>query len=475
MMGLFGTLNLGARALQTQSQGMAVAGQNLANVNNTAYSRQRLLVQTSATVPSAIGSQGTGVSAVAIQRIHDALLDRQIQNETGVSGFWTAQQNALLSAQTNLGEAINSSTQNADGTTTTNAVGAQSTLASDLSGLFSEFQNLAASPTSLSQRGVLLSKAQNLATQFNQADRRLAEVNDNLNESVTTGVGQASELLKSIAGLNEQIRRAESGASGSANDLRDLRQQKIETLAGLTNLDTVEDTDGQVSLSVGGNLLVSGHQVLETLEAYDAGGGQQMVRTSTGTALTLTSGSIQGNIDARDGALSTLRSGLDTLAKTLATEVNTVHRAGYNLSGGTGADFFTGTSAATFKVNTALVGHPELIQASGNPTAAGDNQTAVALASLANKACAALGGQTFSASYARNVTSLGESLATANAEVEDQTLVSDMLTRQRNAVSGVSLDEEMADLVKYQKAFQASARIISTVDEMISEVINMKR
>ena len=192
MMGLFGTLNLGARALQTQSQGMAVAGQNLANVNNTAYSRQRLIVQTTGTIPSAIGSQGTGVSAVAIQRIHDSLLDRQIQGETGVSGFWTAQQNALLSAQTNLGEAINSSAQGADGTTTTGAVGAQSTLASDLAGLFSEFQNLAATPTSLSQRGVLLSKAQNLASQFNQADSRLAEVNDNLNESVTDGVGQCS-------------------------------------------------------------------------------------------------------------------------------------------------------------------------------------------------------------------------------------------------------------------------------------------
>jgi flagellar hook-associated protein 1 FlgK len=473
MMGLYGTLNLGTRALQTQSQGLAVAGQNLANVNNPAYTRQRLLVQTTGALPSALGSQGTGVSAVAIQRIHDSLLERQIQGEASVSGFWTANQNALQAAQTNLGEALDGTTRNANGTTS--AVGAQSTLATDLDGLFNEFQNLASAPASLAQRGVLLSKAQNLAAQFNQTDGRLASLNGTLNDSVTADVGQATELLQSVARLNEQIRRAESGASGSANDLRDLRQQKIETLAGLTNVETAEDPDGQVNVSVGGNLLVSGQQVLATLETYAAGGGQRLVRTSTGTALTLTGGSVQGTIDARDGALATLRGNLDTLAKTLATEVNTVHAAGFNLSGGTGADFFTGTSAGTLKVNAALVGNPALLQASGNPAAAGDNRTAQALASLAYQPLAALGGQTFAASYARTVIGVGEALATANGQVSDQQLVAGMLQTQRSAVSGVSIDEEMTDLVRYQKAFQASARIISTVDELLNEVINMKR
>jgi flagellar hook-associated protein 1 FlgK len=463
MMGLYGTLNLGTRALQAQSQGLSVAGQNLANVNNPAYTRRRLLLQSTAS-----GAQGTGVNAVAIQRIHSALLDRQIQGETSVSGYWSAQQNALQSAQINLGEALSSSAA-------TGAAGAQSTLASDLDGLFNEFQNLAASPASLSQRAVLLTRAQNLAAQFNQADGRLAELNDTLNQSVTADAAQATELLQSVARLNEQIRRAESGSNGSANDLRDLRQQKLETLAGLTNVETVEDPDGQVNVSIGGNLLVSGQQVLATLESYDAGGGQQMVRTSTGTALTLTGGSIQGTIDARDGGLATLRSSLDSLANTLATEVNTVHRAGFNLNGGTGADFFTGTSAGSLRVNAVLTGNPALLQASGSATNPGNNQTASALASLANQPLAALGGQTFAASYARTVTSLGESLATANGNVEDQQLMAGMLQGQRSSVSGVSIDEEMTDLVKYQKAFQASARIISTVDEMLGEVINMKR
>ena len=473
MIGLYGTLNLGTSAIQTQSQGLAVAGQNLANVNNPAYSRQRLLVQTTPTLPTALGPQGTGVSAVAIQRLHSDLLDRQIQGETSVSGFWTAQQTALQDAQTNLGEALDSSA--AQGTNASGAVGAQSTLANDLSGLFTEFQTLAQSPASLSERGVLLNKAQDLAAQFNQTDGRLASLNDTLNPSVTSDVTKANDLLQSIADLNKQIRGAEAGASGSANDLRDLRQQKLESLAGLTNVETAEDTNGQVSVSIGGNLLVSGQHVLASLATYDAGGGQQLVRTSDGNPLTLTGGSLQGTIDGRDGALATVRNGLNTLAGSLVNEVNTVHRAGFNLSGGTGADFFTGSSASDIKVNAALVSNPSLVQASGDATAAGDNQTALALASLANQPITALGGQTLPAAYAGMVSALGQSLSTANSQVQDQQVVQNMFQNRRSSVSGVSIDEEMTDLVKYQKAFQASARIISTIDEMLTEIINMKQ
>ncbi len=474
MLGLYGTLNLGTRALQTHSQGLAIAGQNLANVNNPAYTRQRLQLQTSATISTPDGPQGTGVTSAGIQRIHDSLLDRQIQNETSVSGFWNAQQGALRSTQWSLGEALNSSTQGASGTGGTNAA-ASSTLGTDLTGLFNEFHTLAASPASLPNRQVLLAKAQNLAAQFNEVDQRLAGVHATLNETVTQGVGEANELLTSIAHLNEQIRRSEAGGTGSANDLRDSRQQKLEALAELTNFESVEDSDGQVNITVGGELLVSGRQVLTPLVANDPGTGRVMVQTGTGVALGLTGGSLQGTIDARDGALASSRSELDTLAKTLATEVNTLHRSGFNLQGGTNADFFTGTTAADLAVNAALLGNPSLIQASGNATAAGDNQVALALGRLAEQPQAALGGRTFAAAYAHNITGVSQTLANANTQVEDQALLAGLLQGRRSSISGVSIDEEMTDLMKYQKAFQASARIVSVVDQLLDEILSLKR
>src|ERR1051325_2980050 len=101
MLGLFGTLNLGARSLATQQQGAEVAGQNLANVNNPAYARQRLAIQTSVSIDSAVGPEGTGVDAAAIVQMRDALLDRQIQSESSVGGSLLAQQTALQNTEAN--------------------------------------------------------------------------------------------------------------------------------------------------------------------------------------------------------------------------------------------------------------------------------------------------------------------------------------------------------------------------------------
>src|SRR2546425_13211731 len=109
MLGLFGTLNLGARSLQAQQTGVEIAGQNLANVNNPAYARQRVQIQTSPTVTTAVGPQGTGVVVAAIQQIRDALLDGQVRDETSVGGYWQAQQGALQSAQTALNEFLDQS------------------------------------------------------------------------------------------------------------------------------------------------------------------------------------------------------------------------------------------------------------------------------------------------------------------------------------------------------------------------------
>jgi flagellar hook-associated protein 1 len=471
MLGLFGTLNLGARSLATQRQGVETAGQNLANVNNTAYARQRVQIQTSLALPSTIGPIGTGASVVAIQQLRDTLLDRQITSETSVGGFLEARQRALQYGQAALGEEI-------DTTGSTDASGASlstSGLADQLNGLFNQFQNLSTNPTSLSARQALLAQAQGLAARFQDVNQKLSGLSATLDDSISSDVGSANQLLSDIASLNDQIQAAEFGG-GSANDLRDLRQQKIEGLAKLVNLDATPEADGSVNLSIGGQLLVSGKNVLDTLQTYDAGGGQMLVRTASNAApLTLTSGSIQGAVDARDGTLADLQGGLDTLASLLINQVNTVHAAGFSLTGSTGAAFFTGTGAADIAVNTALVDNPALLQASGTAGATGDNQVALALAQLSDQPQAALNGQSFSEDYSAQVATFGQALADAQTSLSDHKVVGDMLESQRQSVSGVSIDEEMTSLLTFQKAFEASARLITTVDEMLDTVVNLKR
>ena len=463
-------LNVGSRSLQTQQQGVAVAGQNLANVNNPAYARQRLTVQTSTPVTTGIGSEGTGADAVAITQLRNTLLDGQIQGETSITGFLQSQQTALQYAEAGLGEQLtgSSSTTNASG------VGSAGGLADDLTGLFNAFQNLTTAPASLTSRQTVISQAQQLAAQFNQVDQRLTAVNAQLNQSVQTDVSDANKLLSGIAALNKQITASEAATGGTANDLRDLRQQKVEQLAELVSIQSATTAEGAVNISVDGKLLVAGSNVQDTLQTYDAGGGQLLVRAAnSGTPLTLTGGSIQGTITARDGALQSLQDGLNSLAAQLITQVNTVYRAGYDLNGNTNADFFTGTNAADIAINAALVGDPSKLQASGVAGATGDSQIALALAQLADAKQPGLGNQTFSGSYTGVITDLGFALASVNSQASDQQVVQGMLQTQRSAVSGVSLDEEMVDMVKYQRAFQASAKLVSTIDELLDVVVHL--
>jgi flagellar hook-associated protein 1 FlgK len=476
MLGLFGTLNLGAKSLQTQQLGIEVAGHNLANVNNPAYARQRLGIATSVSIPTAVGIQGTGAEGVAIVRLRSDLVDGQVAGEASARGFLEAQQLALQYAQANLGQEIDRRASGTDGTSTAGGVGGQHGIADGLTGLFNAFQGLSTNPTSLTERQVLMQKAAELASRFNQVDARLAELRSALDDSLQADVTGANALLAGIAGLNDQIATAEINSPGLANDLRDLRQAKIESLAKLVNISTSAGANGAVDISIGGVAMVTGKSVDDVLETALGTGGELLVQArGAGSVLALAGGSMAGTIDARDGAIATLQGEVNTLAATLIAQVNAVHAAGFSLTGSTGAAFFTGTGAADIAVNAALLGDAALVQAAGVAGAVGDNTVALALAQLGNARLAGLNNQTFSENFSRTVAGLGQALASANNALEDQALVDEMLRRQRESLSGVSLDEEMTDLVKFQKAFAASAKLITTVDEMLEAVIGMKR
>ena len=472
MLGLFGTLNLAARSMQAQMTGVEVAGQNLANVNTTGYSRQSVNIQTSPDITTGIGSEGTGANAASIQQIVNTLLNSQVQGQQRTGGYWNGQQSALQSAQNALDEFLNG----ASSTSSTSSAASDSStgLASQLSGLFSQFSAVATAPTSTTARQALVGQAQTLATTFNNVSTQLGSLKASLNSSLSDNVDSANKLLSGIATLNQQISAAEF-SGGTANDLRDEREQDLENLSQLTNIATSTETNGAVDVSIGGQALVTGYKVSDTLQTYDAGGGQMLVQTAAGgQPLTLTGGSMQGTIDARDGTLATLQNNVNTLAGTLITQVNGIYTGGYSTTGSTGGNFFDGTDAATITVNAALAANPNLLQSSGSATAAGDNTVALQLAQLGSTAQAALGNQTFNDNYDATVAALGDSLQTANTQVTNQTAVTQMLSTQRSSVSGVSVDEEMTNLMTYQRAYEASAQLVTTLNTLMGDTLAMK-
>ncbi len=476
MLGLFGALRLGTRALAAQRQGVEVAGHNLANVNNTAYARQRVSIQSTASSDGLTDPVGSGVEVVAIRQIRDRILDGQVIAEGGVSGSLEAQQRALKTAQSLLGQSIDRGNTGAGGTSAADGVGGGQQLAAGLTDFFNSFASLAAQPASIPEREITLRRAAALAAQFPALDNRLSILGRQLDESLDTDLKSANALLSDIARLNGQISRTEVVSGGSANDLRDQRLAKLESLSGVIGFDSIEASDGSLAIVVGGVSLVTSDVREKTLETFTNTDGNRMIRASgTTDALAITSGRVHGTLDARDGGLKDLRSGINDLAKSLIDEVNSVHSAGFALDGTTGRAFFLGSSAADILVNQALLDNPTSLQVSGSATARGDNRVAQALSQLGNRPIAALDGQTLGNAYNRIVGRLGEDLASVNQQLADQKVVAELLKGQRDSVSGVSIDEEMADLTRFQRGYQASAKLINTIDELMDTTLSLKR
>lgn len=465
MAGLYSSLVGTVKAITAHSRAIEITGKNLANVNNPAYARQRVVLGDRGTVVTPQGAESLGLEALAVEQIRDSLLDRQVSREISLKSSYEAEQSGYQRAQAGLGQSIDRTSS----TTGANSASSKG-LSAAIDDFFVGFQSFAARPTDSGERQTLLQKAGILTDRFQLADQRLEQVQSDLSAEVSTDVDDANRLLTGIADLNAQIGRFEITAPGSAVDLRDQRQALVEKLSAKMSVDVAE-SGGQLTVTTkdtGGNnvVLVS----LATTPNTVSFNGTQVTAGSPAVALALTGGSIKGSLAARDGAVQSLRDELDTLASQFVTAVNDA----YNPTGATG-DFFdaAGVTAGTIKVDGSV--NATSLKASDGG-AAGDNAIALAVGQLANKTFSTTGGDaidgTFSNYFSKSVSKLGQALSSANARVEDQTNIETLVRNQRDGVSGVSMDEELADLMKFQRAFQASSRVFAVIDELLETVVN---
>lgn len=464
MSGLFATLGNSVKALTAHSRAIETTGKNLANVNNPAYARQRVVYGDRGTIDTPNGPESMGIEAVGVEQLRDTLLDKQLMREIALKSSFESEQSAYQRAQAGLGESI-------DRTTSAGDTSGDNGLAAAIDDFFNSFQSFAARPTDFGERQTLVQKAQILTDRFQLADQRIAQVQGDLDSEIGSDVTEVNQLLQTIADLNGQIGRFEINAPGAAVDLRDQRQAKLEELAAKLPIETVNSTGGQIQVVAKDG---SGSDVvlvdLAAVQGTVAFNGTQITAGSSATPLALSGGSIKGALTARDGAIQTLRNDLDQLARQLVTSVN----AAYNPSGATG-DFFTAANLTAGAISLDASVNTTSLKASDGG-AAGDNTVALAVAQLASTGFTTAGGDhidgTFSQFFSKTVSKLGQALTGANARVDDQTNIEKLVRSQRDAVSGVSLDEEMADLLKYQRAFQASSRVFSVMDELLDTVVN---
>lgn len=469
MSGLYGTLELGQRAVQTQRQGIELAGHNIANVDNPAFARQRIDVTTGPSIVTPNGIQATGVTTDQVRQIRDEILDTNIQKENSLTSFLETKHDFLELTKAKLGQTFLADLSNGSGEKL-------SGLAQHLNGLFTGFQELANAPTSRAQRVALLDQAENLTQDFSQLDRRLGEIQSQIDVELTNTVDEGNQLLTEIARLNESIEQAENRSQTTANDLRDRRTSKLEEFAKITNFQTTESENGILSLHLEGETMIVGGQVTGTLEVQpDENGNLQAILNTNDGQKTVLQGRLGALSAVRDETVIPLSKRLDQLASQIITQVNDTHRNGFDLNGGTGKDFFSGNSAATISVNQDLENNPDHIQASAEKGAVGNTEILRQIVALGGSAQEGLDNLSFATHFTESVGSFSEELTDVKSQLEDQTAIQDLMTRQRNAVSGVSLDEEMTNLVKYQNAFEASARLVSVIDDMLETVVNLGR
>jgi len=459
-MSLNSVLQIGASGLSAYQTAISVTGENISNVNTAGYSRQTAVLETAPQSSSGGLSLGNGVSVVSIQRSYDAVLQKELANAQTDQGYDTTKSTALQEIEPSFNEV------STDG------------LGTSISNFFNSWQDLTSNPAGTAERQAVLTAAQNLADNFNSVSTTLSNAITSQNTSLVTLTDSINQNLTSIAQLNNQIKVIDQ-SGGDSNELKDQRDQKIQDLAQQIGITYTENSDGttDVRYADSGAALVTGSQAGSFSLTTNATTGLYDVNlTAAGdtTAATVspTTGTLGATLDLRDTVIPGYQSQLDTLATTIATKVNAQQQAGYDLNGTAGiALFSSGTSAATIAVNSAITGTSQ-IAASSSASSTGDSNNALAMADLANDTTT-MSGSTFSDYYTSMVTQVGQDVATSKNNVTQDTAYSNQLSTLRESNSGVSLDEELVNLTKYQKSYQASAKLITTVTDMMDTVLGL--
>ncbi|KJS30386.1 MAG: hypothetical protein VR64_17015 [Desulfatitalea sp. BRH_c12] len=462
MPNITGLLYIGRNALLTQQKAIDITGNNIANVNTPGYCRQRLNMAQGAPIRDQNGTMSTGVAAQQkIQRFHDTFITAQLNGENESLGRWEAQKIALEKIEVLFDEVSGYG------------------LSEAMSDYWNAWHDLTNNPAGHVERTSLLSAGQFLSTTFNQLSSNMDMVRDDINTNIKNTVNDINQMATQIAELNRKVSQVEVSGH-NANDYRDQRDQLVYDLAKLIDIDSFEDGDGNVTVMIGGGKPLVESTFTWQLSTADAGGATHINwNDSSGAAVDITdriaAGELKGWIYARDDVISDYMSRLDTLAGTIISEVNALHDADDALAG-IQNPFFNGTDASNISVNSAIEADTGLIAANADPTVPiGDNAKAMAIAELQNAMTMAGGTSTFDDFYIGLVGDIGNDVRRADLNYDHQNNMIQHLRNYREEVSGVSLDEEMVDLIKFQHAYNAAARLITTTDEMMETIIAMAR
>lgn len=524
MRSTFMGLEASKKGLFVQQSALYTTGHNISNANTEGYSRQR--VNMSATPgyphpglnsPTYPGHMGTGVEATSIQRIRDEFIDRQYRQESNKLGYWEStiqsinQMEDILSEPSEFG--INQS----------------------FTDFWKSLQDIAANPEDAAARKVAVSKAEALADSFNYNYTQLQQIQGNIGNEINVTTKNINSILKKIAAVNEQIMAMEPNGY-VMNDLYDARDVLIDELNDYLPVSTARVPSGgkasevaEGSLTVyfkdgtGSNVILVHGKEHVNIAVNDGEGGingaephEPFVNMTVSwvgeeppeedifqnynienalvpdghevpyTSFEPSKGKLVALIDAyghtepdRNGSLGIypdMLAELDKLASAFVAAFNEKHGEGNPLPGAdTVGEFFEidGDSAAKgMRVKQEIIDNPSSIGASKADNEEGNGKHATDLANLQFVPQGDLEEATFQGYYQGMIGDMAvKGQEAKRLEYNSGTLLL-TIENSRSSMSSVSLDEEMTNMITFQQAYNANARMITVVDETLDKIIN---
>ena len=456
MSGLTADLNVSVQSLLAATESMDVTTTNIANMNTPGYARRRVVLEES--TPTGTDGSTTGVDVKSIQSLRNTILDLSINQATSQQNQSSTLSSALSAAQLSFSD------------TASNSIG------STLDAFFSALQQLSTTPADSSARSNVLTAAGNLASAFQSTASVITQSQQQLDQSVVQSTSDINSLLQQIATTNGEISTAQN-LGQSSNSAQDQLSDLLSQLAAITGYKTVNSSDGLTLTTDDGTPLVVGDKAYTLTNSLNSSGFNDVYAGGVDITKTIQGGSLGGDIQARDQTLASMTTQLDQFAFQFAQAVNNVQTSGDDSSGATGVAMFNppdttaGTATGAASSITVALTDGSQISAAATGGASGDNSNLTKMIDIQNQSV--INGATPTDAFSNLTFSIGNTISQANTDATATGNILTQLQNQQGSISGVSLDEESSNLLLYQRSFQAAAKVISTVDTLMANLLDM--
>lgn len=445
-------LDISRRSLLTYQKALSVTSNNVSNANNPDYSRQRVIFGTEPPDARTKYAIGSGATIDSIQRIKSDITEQQIRSYS--HDFSSANKKSEILSSV---EALLSDTDNQG-------------LSAFINEYFDSWDQLAVDPTSSALRTNVLQAAQKMTGKLETMYSGMTSIRNNLRAEAREMTNTINSSLEQIHTLNKQIYESVSNGS-QPNDLLDKRDSILSDLSELVNINVTFDKYNVASVSIGGVFAVDRVASVE-FKLVEDGSSMTLKTADEAAKVALQGGEMHAVLDAFTNTIPEYQAELDQIAVAIMDNVNSLHSTGYTSTNPpqTGINFFTSYDHGVLAINGDILNDVNLLAASSESGQSGNNDIALQLAGIKSKTL--MDGLTISETYSALVSQIGNEKRLQDQNATSYELVLEQLELQKAEVSGVSVDEEMVDILKFQRSYDAAARLIKVADELFQTLLS---